>query len=428
MAFQVELLPNENLSRLEPPLKWAGGKRWLAPTIKKIYDHFLGTRFVEPFVGGMAVALYVMPQNALLNDINPHLINFYRWLQRGLTIDIPLLNDEKVYYEYRDWFNNLISNGMGSSKEAAMLFYYLNRTGFNGLCRFNSEGKLNVPYGKYKHINYRKDFSEYREVIKNWQFSNGDFSEITLEPKDFVYVDPPYDVEFTKYSQTDFSWKDQERLVEWLSDHPGPILASNQATPRIVKLYEAFGFQIKFLEAPRMISSNGNREKAIEILAWKNIPSEYMTPGDTSSGIHFEHSLQKALEVGGYTYFLRGSGKSSVRTFPEPIPSSKSRGVFILDGLAIHPKTQHRIGISAKWQQVSGTAEEKVPLEFIRLMLLIEGKHIDRAYIVLGGNGWTLKSFFTSPEFRELFSSPYKNLVFVVEEDVFIEKAQSGLL
>lgn len=421
----------EQSKPLDPPLKWAGGKRWLAPLIKDIYDNgFRGKRFVEPFVGGMAVALYVLPQRALLNDINPHLINFYRWLQRGLYIEDDLINSEEAYYRYRDQFNKLISKGLETSREAAILFYYLNRTCYNGLCRFNAKGEFNVPYGKYKKIHYRRDFSEYKDILANWEFTCKDFAQLHLEPGDFVYADPPYDVEFTKYSQTDFTWKDQERLAEWLASHPGPVIASNQATSRIIKLYEYHNFEIKLVEAPRMISSNGNREKALEILAWRNIPSNYMSPGDTSSGVSFEQRLKiaEALSQGRYVFYIRGSGTSASRTFPEPIPSTKSRKNFIIDGVIIDSTTEERIGLSAKWQQVSGTAEEKVALEFIRLMLLIEQGYLDRAYIVLGGDGWTLKDFFTSQEFKNLFAPSSKDRVFVVEEHVFLEKARKRTL
>ncbi|HCC32292.1 MAG TPA: adenine methyltransferase, partial [Clostridiales bacterium] len=86
---------------------------------------------------------------------------------------------------------------------------------------------------------------------------------------DFVYADPPYDVEFTQYSKDGFTWKDQVRLANWLASHPGPVVASNQATPRIVSLYRSLGFDLRFLDAPRMINCTGDRTSAREILATK---------------------------------------------------------------------------------------------------------------------------------------------------------------
>src|SRR5215510_14186364 len=114
-----------------PPLKWAGGKRWQIPYLAAIWRAHNHRQLVEPFCGGLAVALGLSPQRALLNDANTHLIHFYRWLQRGLVIDLAMENDEAVFYRHRDRFNALVSGGRAGTREAAALFYYLNRTGFN---------------------------------------------------------------------------------------------------------------------------------------------------------------------------------------------------------------------------------------------------------------------------------------------------------
>src|SRR5437762_2159044 len=151
------------------------------------------------------MALGLRPQAALLNDINPHLINFYRQLQRGLHLSIETKNSEALFYAHRDRFNQLIRNQKSATAEAAQLFYYLNRTGFNGLCRFNRSGEFNVPFGRYATINYKRDFLPYKTVLANWEFSNTTFDRIALEPDDFVYADPPYDVEFTHYSKDGFA-------------------------------------------------------------------------------------------------------------------------------------------------------------------------------------------------------------------------------
>jgi DNA adenine methylase len=126
-----------------------GGRQALASSA---FATVVGTarhrRLVEPFCGGLAVALGLSPDRALLNDANPHLISFYVWLQKGLKLSIKFENKERPYYAHRARFNELLAAGKHRTAEAAQLFYYLNRTGYNGLCRFNNRGVFNVPFGQ----------------------------------------------------------------------------------------------------------------------------------------------------------------------------------------------------------------------------------------------------------------------------------------
>jgi DNA adenine methylase len=256
---------------LVPPLKWAGGKRWQVPRLQSIWSAHSTRRLVEPFCGGLAVAFGLKPARALLNDANAHLINFYVWLQKGLRIDLPMENDEALFYEHRDRFNALLSAGRTESREAASLFYYLNRTGFNGLCRFNRTGAFNVPFGRYRRIRYVRDFAEYRDLLSKWAFTAGDVEAVPLDPDDFVYADPPYDVEFTQYAKDGFDWADQERTAVRLSAHRGPVVLVNQATERVETLCRRLGYSVEFLEAPRRISCTGDRTPAREIIATRNL-------------------------------------------------------------------------------------------------------------------------------------------------------------
>src|SRR5262245_49937395 len=196
---------------LRPPLKWAGGKRWQVPHLRPIWQPHARRRLVEPFCGGLAVALGLAPAQALLNDANPHLINFYRWVQRGLVIDIEMANDKALFYRHRARFNALLADDQADSSEAAALFYYLNRTGFNG------RGLFNVPFGRYTRISYVRDFSGYRDAFAAWTFESRDMEAVPLEPGDFVYADPPYDVDFRSYAKEGFSWEHQERTAVWLA-------------------------------------------------------------------------------------------------------------------------------------------------------------------------------------------------------------------
>lgn len=259
------------LRPLRPPLKWAGGKRWQVPHLRPLWEPHRQRRLVEPFCGGLAVALGLIPERAALNDANPHLINFYRWLQRGLRIKLPMENEEALFYQYRERFNALLEVDKSDTSEAASLFYYLNRTGYNGLCRFNSRGLFNVPFGRYARIGYVNDFSGYKETFADWVFTVGDIEDLPLERSDFIYADPPYDVAFTAYSKGGFSWDDQERTAIALARHRGPVVLVNQATERVERLYRKLGFAVRFLDAPRRISCTGDRTQVREILATRNL-------------------------------------------------------------------------------------------------------------------------------------------------------------
>ena len=262
---------------LVPPLKWAGGKRWQVPRLQTVWAAHAGRRLVEPFCGGLAVALGLSPERALLNDANPRLVNFYRWLKRGLVVDLPMANERAMFYRYRTRFNDLLASGQARTRESASLFYYLNRTGYNGLCRFNRRGQFNVPFGRYATVRYARDFSAYRSRFAWWEFSAVDIGHLEFEAGDFVYADPPYDVEFTQYARLGFTWTDQERTAELLARHPGPVVLVNQATDRIERLYRRLGYELRFLQAPRRISCTGDRRPAREVMATRNISLKLRT-------------------------------------------------------------------------------------------------------------------------------------------------------
>ncbi len=270
------ILPSatSDLVPVQPPLKWAGGKRWQLPLLRPLWSGESNRRLVEPFCGALAVALGLQPSRALLNDINPHLGNFYRWLQSGLRVRRQFQNDSDYYYRQRRRFNRLLTSEKANSKEAAILFYYLNRTGYNGLCRFNSSGEFNVPFGRHKKINYRTNFTSYRAVLEKWEFGCSDFESLNLDGSDFIYADPPYDVPFTQYSKGGFDWDQQVRTAEWLARHPGPVVLSNQATPRILELYNRLGYKVKEVAGPRRISCTGDRKPATEVIATRNLEEQ----------------------------------------------------------------------------------------------------------------------------------------------------------
>lgn len=267
-------------------LKWAGGKRRQVPSIFSKWRGHEHRRFVDLTCGAANVPLGLAPKQALLNDVNPHLINLFRQVQAGLAIDMEMRHDRDTFLQCRYQFNCLIRSGAADTPEAALLFYYLNRSGFNGLCRFNRSGEFNVPFGDYKSVNYLRSFDDYRAVFEAWEFRCGDYAQVVLQPSDFVYADPPYDsVEdasadevhmallpegisqgrgFTTYSAGGFTWADQVKLAEKLAAHPGPAVAHNAPTPRIVDLYQQLGFMSNSIN-----SRADGRGKVPEMLAWR---------------------------------------------------------------------------------------------------------------------------------------------------------------
>jgi len=261
----------------QPFLKWLGGKRELVNSqIRPLYAKAAPIgRLVEPFCGSAAVALGLGAEHALLADANPYLINLYQAIKAGTFQLAPYANTEDDYYAARDRFNDLIRAGVNTvetASEAAAIFYYLNRHCFNGLIRFNNKGIFNAAYGKYKKAWY-EDPSPYQGAFAGWTFASASYEQTLSQVRssDFVYLDPPYDATFTKYSKGGFDWDDQLTLAEIAASLNCPVVISNNGTSRIRKLYKRLGFTLKTVQVRRSISCDGNRDDATEILAYKNI-------------------------------------------------------------------------------------------------------------------------------------------------------------
>lgn len=258
---------------MHPILKWPGGKRWLAPCIESVYNACGRPYYVEPFAGGMSVALRIRPTNATINDLNPHLINFYQQLQEGVYIPsvMPMANSLDYYYSTRRSFNEHVEINHITGPLMAAYFYYLCKTCFNGLCRFNKTGHFNTPYGRYDKINYALD-KDVIEVIKEWDFYVGDFTDVEVESGDFIYLDPPYKGKFAGYTSAGFNPADHDRLLAWISKHDGPIVLSNSMDEGLVTAYHRAGFKVGEVYGPRSIAADGEaRGLASEILAFRGV-------------------------------------------------------------------------------------------------------------------------------------------------------------
>lgn len=205
-------------NRAHPFLKWAGGKRWLAASKQLPPANRLGN-YIEPFLGGGAIFFSVQPEQALLSDLNPELINAYTQIRDHANA----INDGLAQHHLqhcKEHYYNVRSTVPSDGIEAAIRFIYLNRTCWNGLYRVNREGKFNVPIGTKIEVAF--DEGELRAVasaLSDAEIRCCDFEDSIdrAEAGDYLFVDPPYTANhnfngFLKYNENMFSWADQVRL------------------------------------------------------------------------------------------------------------------------------------------------------------------------------------------------------------------------
>jgi DNA adenine methylase len=260
------------------PLKWAGSKDGHEEALRPIFNHFRHLTWYDPFCGSLALPFKYSPAQAILKDINPRLINFWKHVQRGFKIPEGIcVNDEKHYYEVRDRLNALPLDD--DSLESAAYFYYLCRTAYNGLCRFNQKGGFNTPFGRYKAINYMTDFTPYRFKMQGWELSCQSFLGDVIPPDCLLFIDPPYwqvkdrkTPMFVGYAGNVFGWEEQVRVAFKAAHHGGPVICCNSADPQIIELYSNLGFEIRTIQVQRKVSCKGDRPLVTELLAFRNIP------------------------------------------------------------------------------------------------------------------------------------------------------------
>jgi DNA adenine methylase len=263
---------------MRPFLKWAGGKYRLVERIKAQLP--AGRRLLEPFAGSCALALNTEYASYWLNDINPDLIHLYQTLQREGEAFIAACrsyftaanNQPERYYQLRQAFN-----AERDPAVRAALFVYLNRHGYNGLCRYNAGGEFNVPFGRYQKPYFPEaELRYFYEQFGQARFSCIDFEEMmrAAEPGDVIYCDPPYvpltrTSNFTAYSSGGFGAADQTRLAETaaaMARRGIVTLISNHYNEFIATIYR--GARIETFAVQRFISCNGDNRNAVpEVLA-----------------------------------------------------------------------------------------------------------------------------------------------------------------
>ena len=211
----IVLLSGNNEKHLTPLIKWSGGKSDEIKLFEKYFpDNY--NIYIEPFIGGGSVYFYLNPFKAVINDIHKELIDLYQTIGEGKSDKIYEFmatnpNDEPTYYKIRD--EMIINDKLDNAKR----FYYQRKTCFRGMLRYNKNGKFNIPFGRYKTINYNDlKNKDYELLLHRTEILNKDFEyifETYNDENNFMFLDPPYDSEFTDYGYCQFGKTEQEKLA-----------------------------------------------------------------------------------------------------------------------------------------------------------------------------------------------------------------------
>ena len=259
----------------KPILKWAGGKTQmlgdLLPKVPKSYG-----RYIEPFFGGGAMFFALQPENAIIADSNPELINMYRQVAENVDEVISCLkkyeNTSEMFYAVReqDWM-------CLPKAEAAARTIFLNRTCFNGLYRVNKQGKFNVPYGKYANprICDEEGLKAASEALKKAEILCGDYLLVLdhyAQAGDFVFLDPPYlpiseYADFKRYTKEQFYEEDHVELAKMimrLQERGCHVVLTNSNHPLVHELYAPFTIDV--IQTKRHISCNGSTRKGEDVI------------------------------------------------------------------------------------------------------------------------------------------------------------------
>ena len=261
-----------------PFLKWAGNKYRILNRIQALLPE--GRRLIEPFAGSCALFLNTGYRLNVLNDANADLINLYTTLQDEGDEFIDYVqsfftarnNNETTYYRTRKVFNETDDPYL-----KAALFVFMNRHGYNGLCRYNSSGGFNVPFGRYKRPYFpAEEMRFFHKRSTRARFTSECFLTAMRKARrgDIVYCDPPYvpltrTANFTAYSAGGFGERDQIALAkqaEKLAARGVMVIISNHDTHFTQQAYrnaECTTFPVR-----RTISCKGaHRGTAEEVLA-----------------------------------------------------------------------------------------------------------------------------------------------------------------
>ncbi|MFO0750197.1 MAG: DNA adenine methylase [Myxococcota bacterium] len=262
---------------VQPIVKWAGGKTRLLPELVSRMPskrEWTG-RYFEPFMGGAALFMHLLPRNAQLTDMNAELVNLYEVVRDDVESLVDDLRHHAHEREYYYAVRALDAARLGRIERASR-FIFLNRTCFNGLYRVNRRGQFNVPFGRYDNPNLCPEdrLRAVSRALADTAIAVADFEDAVADAKrgDFVYFDPPYvpltrTANFTSYTAGDFGEGDQRRLadvVRRLGKRGVRCMLSNSDTPFTRELYA--GLRIEAVMAPRAISRAAETRRPVSEL------------------------------------------------------------------------------------------------------------------------------------------------------------------
>jgi len=223
-------------------VKWSGGK---SDEIKQFANHFPLTydTYLEPFIGGGSVYFHLAPKKAVISDVHQELIDLYKSIKAGHAAEIHQFmtlhpNNEETYYKVRD------KMAINSPLDNAKRFYYLRKTCFRGMLRYNKQGKFNIPFGRYDKINYSDLLNPaYHELLGTTEIFKAGFEYIFEnynDPANFMFLDPPYDSEFTDYGYCQFGKEEQKKLAAYFKSTKIRCMMIIGKTDFIVDLYKDY--------------------------------------------------------------------------------------------------------------------------------------------------------------------------------------------
>ena len=265
--------------RMPPFLKWPGGKRWLAPSLRNVLLQELEGTYYEPFLGAGAVFLEIRPQTSVLSDTNQELIQFIAVVRGSPEAVVRAVwrwsNTAECYAAVR---NSVPRSDVGR----AARFLFLNRTCWGGIYRTNRSGLFNVPFGDSgRRLCSMRHVTEVSAAFSNATLLAQDFeSAICCAGKgDVVYADPPYTGKgenngFIRYNEKLFSWSDQERLAKACrsAKRRGAFVAvSGLQHDELLALYNGW-WVLKVSRHSTVSRERSSRQKISEVVVFSRRP------------------------------------------------------------------------------------------------------------------------------------------------------------